>query len=76
MVVVATDRRAKALLLLASFTGLRASELRGLRWWDKKGEIHVRQRADRYRQIGAPKSDTSRRTIPLDLDTVGDALKQ
>ena len=79
MVVAATDTRARALLLLASFTGLRASELRGLRWRDidlKKGEVHVRQRADRYRQIGDPKSGDSRRTIPLDLDTVGDALKQ
>ena len=79
MVAAATDTRAKALLLLAAFTGLRASELRGLRWSDvdlKKGEVHVRQRADRYRQIGDPKSSDSRRTIPLDLDTVGDALKQ
>jgi len=79
LIVAATDTRAKALLLLGSFTGLRASELRGLRWRDidlKKGEVHVRQRADRYRQIGNPKSDDSRRTIPLDLDTVGDALKQ
>jgi integrase len=67
------------LLLLAAFTGLRASELRGLRWSDvdlKKGQVHVRQRADKYRTIGDPKSDGSRRTIPLDLATVGDALKQ
>src|SRR6476646_9095680 len=79
MIVAATEMRIKTLLLLASFTGLRASELRGLRWRDidlKKGEVHVRQRADRYRQIGDPKSGDSRRTIPLDLDTVGDALKQ
>jgi integrase len=79
MVAAATDKRARVLLLPAAFTGLRASELRGLRWLDidlKKGEVHVRQWADRYREIGDPKSDTSRRTVPLDLDTVGDALKQ
>lgn len=56
------------LLLVAVRTGLRASELRGLRWADvdlKSGELHVRQRADRYNIIGAPKSKASRRTIPL-----------
>ena len=79
MVAAATDARVRALLLLAAFTGLRASELRGLRWSDidlKKGEVHVRQRADKYQKIGAPKSDGSRRTVPLDLGTVGLALKQ
>jgi integrase len=79
MVNAATDTRARALLLLAAFTGLRASELRGLRWSDidlKKGELHVRQRADGYREIGDPKSEGSRRSVPLDLATVGDALRQ
>jgi integrase len=79
MVAAATDTRARALLLLAAFTGLRASELRGLRWSDidlKKGEVHVRQRADKYQNIGDPKSAGSWRSVPLDLATVGDALKQ
>jgi integrase len=47
---------------------LRASELRGLRWTDvdlKHGEIHVRQRADRYNEIGALKSEAAERTVPL-----------
>jgi integrase len=55
-------------LLTAIFTGLRASELRGLRWADvdlKLGELHVRQRADRYNTIGRPKSAAGERTIPL-----------
>lgn len=59
------------LLLTATLTGLRASELRGLRWKDvdlKAGELHVHQRADRFGQIGAPKSDSSVRTLPLDPD--------
>jgi integrase len=63
------DRR-RPLLLTAIFTGLRASELRGLRWADidlKKGELHVRQRADRYQRIGAPKSAAGERTVPLPL---------
>jgi integrase len=52
----------------AIFTGLRASELRGLTWNDvelDKAVLHVRQRADRWNVIGAPKSDSSRRDIPL-----------
>ena len=54
--------------LTAIFTGLRASELRGLRWSDvdlKRGELHVRQRADRYGTIGRPKSEAGKRTVPL-----------
>jgi integrase len=58
----------RPLLLTAIFTGLRASELRGLRWQDvdvKRGELHVRQRADRYNAIGKPKSEAGERTVPL-----------
>jgi integrase len=61
----------RALLLTISTCGLRASELRGLRWRDvdlKHAEIHVRQRADRYCKIGQPKSESSVRTIPLAPD--------
>jgi len=68
----------RALLLTAALTGLRASELRGLRWSDvdlKAEELHVRQRADRYNAIGAPKTKESRRTIPLAPDLLH-ALKQ
>jgi integrase len=56
------------LFLTATFAGLRASELRGLRWSDvdlKRGEIHVRQRADRFSAIGQPKSEAGERTVPL-----------
>ena len=42
--------------------------MRGLRWIDvdlKRGELHVRQRADRFNRIGKPKSESGERTIPL-----------
>ena len=56
------------MLFTAIFTGLRASELRGLTWGDvdlKAAELHVRQRADRYGEIGKPKSKAGHRTVPL-----------
>jgi integrase len=67
-IVGVLDGRWRPILLTAIFTGLRASELRGLRWSDvdlKKSELHVRQRADRYSAIGAPKSESGERTVPL-----------
>jgi integrase len=67
-VVSHLDGRWRPIILTAIFTGLRASELRGLRWADvdcAKQELHVRQRADRYLVIGAPKSESGERTVPL-----------
>jgi integrase len=60
--------RWRPLLLTAIFTGLRASELRALSWRDidlKRGELHVRRRADRYNAFGRPKSAAGERTIPI-----------
>ena len=62
----------KPFMLTAMLTGLRASELRGLRWADvdfKAKTISVNQRADKYCEIGPPKSKAGYRTIP-----VGDAV--
>jgi integrase len=59
--------RYRALILTATFCGLRASELRGLRWEDvdmEKREIRVHQRADRFNDIGRPKSISGERTVP------------
>lgn len=59
--------RWRPLFLVATFCGLRASELRGLRWKDvdlEKGRIKVHQRADRYNDIGKPKSLSGERTVP------------
>jgi integrase len=74
----AKSPRQRALLLTAALTGLRASELRGLRWRDvdlEHGALHVRQRADRFNTIGAPKSEAGTRSIPL-ADEVIAALKR
>jgi integrase len=67
-IVAALDDTSRAPMLTAIFTGLRISELRGLRWDDvdlKRAELHVRQRADRYSVIGQPKSVAGERFIPL-----------
>ena len=64
----AATGRVRPFILTAIFTGLRASELRGLRWADVDFEaraLHVRQRADRFNSIGPPKSEAGERTVPL-----------
>lgn len=73
-----TNERWRAFLLTAVRCGLRASELRGLRWQDidfKKSELHIRQRADRYNAIGFPKSEDSQRTVLIPPTTLA-ALRE
>ncbi len=70
--------RWRSFLLTAVFTGLRASELRGLRWADvnlKAHEIHITQRADRFNAIGKPKSAAGERTVPFGA-IVSNTLKE
>src|SRR5262249_28459197 len=77
--VTAGNAKKRALLLMAALTGLRASELRGLRWHDvdlKGGELDLPQAADRYGVIGSPKATKTRRTIPLELGRLIPALKE
>jgi integrase len=60
--------RWRPLIVTAIFSGLRASELRGLTWADvdlDRARLTVRQRADRWNRIGSPKSDAGKRDIPL-----------
>jgi integrase len=67
-IIEATPDRWRPLILTAIFTGLRASELRGLTWADvdlKAGELHVRRRVDRFGRFGPPKSKAGTRDIPL-----------
>jgi integrase len=67
-ILAAAEGRWRAFLVVAAFTGLRASELRGLRWGDvdlATGTVHVRQRADAWGTIGRPKTHSSERAIPV-----------
>lgn len=60
--------RWRPLIVTAIFTGMRSSELRGLRWSDvdlDAGIVHVRQRADAWRRMGPTKSRAGKRDIPL-----------
>ena len=67
-IVEAAMGRLRPFVVTAIFTGLRASELRGLRWVDVNFEaraVHVRQRADRFNAIGRPKSEAGERSVPM-----------
>lgn len=62
------EGRWRPLIITALFSGLRASELRGLRWSDvdlSRKVLTVSQRADAWKQIGAPKSEAGTRDVPL-----------
>jgi integrase len=70
--------RRRPFIVTAIFTGMRLSELRGLRWSDtdlEAGVIHVRQRADAWGRMGPPKSKSGKRDIPL-APLVLNTLKQ
>lgn len=67
-IVGALEGRWRPFLLTAIFTGLRASELRGLPWSAvdlESRSLSVFQRADRYNKIGRPKSGAGDREVPL-----------
>jgi integrase len=66
--ISAVSARSRALVTTAILSGLRASELRGLRWSDvnfDEKQIEVRQRADRFNVIGPLKSSSGRREVPM-----------
>lgn len=68
------DIKARALVELVIFTGMRASEIRGLSWSSvdlKNYNVRVERRADAKGVLGAPKSAASFRTIPLPARVVG-----
>jgi integrase len=77
-ILAAATGRWRPLLTTAVFTGMRASELRGLTWADvdfAAKVIHVRQRADQWGAIGSPKSKAGHRTIPMS-PMVANALRE
>jgi integrase len=68
LILQAVTGKDRVFLLTAVFSGLRASEMRGLRWKDinfRESELKVTQRADRHRKIGPPKTEAAQRVIPL-----------
>lgn len=69
-IVDALEGKWRPLLLTGYSLGPRASEIRGLRWSDvniEGREVRVHQRADRFNQIGKPKSEAGERTVPIPL---------
>jgi integrase len=67
-ILAKAEGRWRPLFVTAIFTGMRASELRGLTWGDVDFErkvISVRQRADQWGEMGAPKSAAGEREIPM-----------
>jgi integrase len=67
-ILAAATGRWRPFFVTAIFTGMRSSELRGLTWdavdFGRK-VVHVRQRADLWGEIGAPKSHAGDREIPM-----------
>lgn len=66
-VIAKAQGRWRPVMLVAIFCGLRASELRGLRWADvdfDARQINVNQRADASHRIGKLKSKAAYRSIP------------
>jgi integrase len=67
-VITAARGYDRAFTVTSALTGLRASELRALRWVDldlTKAVLHVRQRADKQGTIDVTKSEAGERTVPL-----------
>jgi integrase len=67
-ILAAASGRWRPFFVTAIFTGMRASELRGLTWDDVDfgpNVVRVRQRANLWGEIGAPKSAAGNREIPM-----------
>jgi integrase len=76
--VTKSKPRIYAMIFTAAFSGLRASELRGLSWGSVNfvdATVRVAQRADCYGIIGRPKSAAGDRTVPIGPVLV-DTLRQ
>lgn len=66
--ILAVDGRWRPLIVTAVMTGMRASELRGLRWSNvdfTRKVLKVEQRANNWAELGMPKSEAGQRTIPM-----------
>jgi integrase len=77
-IIANSTGRWRPLILVAIFCGLRASELRGLRWEDVNfdyREISVKQRANAKNRIGKLKSKAAYRSVPMP-PMVANALRE
>lgn len=77
-ILTAAEGKWRPLIVTMIFTGLRASELRGLTWAGAdfdSGVLRVMQRADRFNDIGSPKSDAGKRDVPM-APIVANTLKE
>ena len=75
LILAHVDPAWRPLVLTAVFSGLRSSELRGLRWQDvdlKSGSLHVRQRVDQFGHFGPPKSVAGERAVPLPPEIINE----
>jgi integrase len=69
------DEPAATVVALAAFTGLRKSEIQGLRWDDLDGnQLHVRRAAWRTTTIHETKTKASASTVPI-IPILGDYLE-
>jgi integrase len=67
-IIAKAKGRWRPLIVTAIFTGLRSSELRGLAWEHVDLEakvIRVRQRADKWHELGSLKSHAGDRDVPM-----------
>ncbi|PBB91712.1 site-specific integrase [Mesorhizobium sp. WSM3864] len=77
-ILLAAEGKHRALIITALFSGLRASELRGLRWNAvdlKRGVLTVKGRVDAWGDFGLPKTSAGERDVPLAPLAIN-ALKQ
>lgn len=68
----------EAMMVVLMFTGLRISELKGLRWedWDQKKQIlNVRRAVDDNNKINEPKTKASKAPVPV-IKTVAKKLAE
>lgn len=67
-IVNCAEGRWRPIIVTAVFSGMRGSELRGLKWEDvdlRASVIKIRRRVDSWGEFGPPKSKAGKRDIPV-----------
>lgn len=65
-IVQLLDEPCRSILLVATFTGLRISEIRGLQWGDVRGDsVTIHRSMDPYNEVHYVKSRESARVVPV-----------